>query len=168
MSPDEKTFVSTSSSSLSSSSYITTSLVCDSETGHCISGPFEFEESGNSFLSGTGVLDTCFNPDGKHILVRSRKTPSHHAVVWEIEKGEKVSQIKGSDFVFIHCGRNKGRIASVDWIDGDGSSFCVLVKLWDIGNDISDKLLFEVTGVTVTNYWVLILPDSLLMGNIWL
>ena len=151
LSPDEKTFVSTSLSLPSPYTCIITSYVCDSETGHCISGPFEFEESGNSFLSGTGVLDTCFNPDGKHILVRSRKTPSHHAVVWEIEKGEKVSQIKGSDFVFIHCGRNKGRIASVDWIDGDGSSFCVLVKLWDIGNDISDRL-FEVTGVAVTRF----------------
>jgi len=86
--------------------------------------------------------------------------PSHHAVVWEIERGEKVSQIEGFDFVFIHCGRNKGRIASMDWIDEDGSLIRritskdhptrILVKLWDIGNDVPDRL-FEVTGVTVTN-----------------
>ena len=58
----------------------------------------------------------------------------------------------------IHCGRNKGRIASVHWIDEDGSSARtfsstdlegegprptrILVKLWDI--DIFDRL-FEVT-----------------------
>ena len=60
--------------------------------------------------------------------------------------------------MFIHCGRNKGRIASVHWIDEDGSSARtfsstdlegegprptrILVKLWDI--DIFDRL-FEVT-----------------------
>jgi len=164
LSPDEKTFVSTSLSLSSSSSsspppYITTSYVCDSETGHCISGPFESEESRNRYyFLGTGVLDACFSPDRKHILVISRLTPSHHAVVWEIEKGEKVSQIEGFDFVFIYCGRNKGKIASMHWIDEDGSSFssidtgpcsnCILVKLWDIGNDISDRL-FKVTGVAV-------------------
>ena len=151
MSPDEKTFVSTSSFSTTITSY-----VCDSETGHCIAGPFESEESGNFFYEPAGVLDASFSPDGKHILVISRRT-SHHAVVWEIAKGEKVSQIEGFDFVFIHCGRNKGRIASVDWIGEDGSLILglsskskhtsrILVKLWDIGNDISDSL-FEVTGV---------------------
>ena len=160
LSPDEKTFVSTSSSLLSPP-YITTSHVCDSETGHCILGPFESKESGNHGVQWIGILNACFSPDGKHILVRSQMAPSHHAVVWEIERGEKVSQIEGFDFVFIHCGRNKGRIASMDWIDEDGSLIRritskdhptrILVKLWDIGNDISDKLLFEVTGVTVTN-----------------
>jgi len=145
---------------------MTISYVCDSETGHCISGPFESEESGNNFFSGTGVLDACFSPDGKHILVISRITPYYHAVVWEIERGKKVSQISGFDFVFIHCGRNKGKIASMHWIDEDGSSIRTIaltdlenqdrrstrilrVKLWDIGNDISDRL-FEVTGVAVT------------------
>jgi len=156
LSPDEKTFVSTSSMGMT-----TTSYVCDSETGHCISGPFESEESGNKYFWGTGVLDACFSPDGKHILAISRTTPSYHAVVWEIERGEKVSQIEGFDFVFIHCGRHKGRIASVDWIDEDGSLIrritskdhptCILVKLWDIGNDISDRL-FEVTGVAVARF----------------
>jgi len=64
--------------------------------------------------------------------------------------------------VFIHCDRNKGRIASVHWIDEDGSSARtfsstdlegegprptrILVKLRDIG--IFNRL-FEVTGVAV-------------------
>jgi len=116
LSPDEKTFVSTSLSS-----HITTSLVCDSEIGHCILGPLESKESGNYGVQWIGILNACFSPDGKHILVRSQMAPSHHVVVWEIERGKKVSQIKGFDFVFIHCGRNKGRIASMDWIDEDGS-----------------------------------------------
>jgi len=148
-----------------------TTYVCDSETGHCISGPFESHE----------FLDACFSPDKKHILVRYRRTPSYFAVVWEIERGEKVSHIEGFDFVFIHCGRNKGRIASVHWIDENGSSIRTIastdednssiltmtstdskdqgprstrilrVKVWDIGNDISDRL-FEVTGVAVTRF----------------
>jgi len=67
LSPDEKTFVSISSSLASG---ITISYVCDSETGHCISGPFESKESRNHFLGGTEFLDACFSPDGKHILVR--------------------------------------------------------------------------------------------------
>jgi len=136
--------------------------VCNSETGHCISSPLEFEESENHILRETKVLDACFSPDGRQILVRYRRTPSYFAVVWEIERGEKVSQIEGFDFMFIHCGRNKGRIASVDWIDEDGSSIqritsedyptrILRVKLWDIGNDISDRL-FEVTDVAVTRF----------------
>ena len=162
LSPDEKTFVSASSWDM------TTLYVCDSETGHCISGPFKSEESRNKFFWGTGILDACFSPDGKHILVISRITPSHHAVVWEIERGEKVSQIEGFDFVFIHCGRNKGIIASIHWIDEDGSSIPTIastdsenqgprsthilrVKLWDIGNGISGRL-FEVTGVAVAKF----------------
>ena len=164
LSPDEKTFVSTSSSSLWGR---TTLHVCDSETGHCISGPFKSKESGNRFFRGTRIFDACFSHDGKHILVRSHKTPYYHAVVWEIERGEKVSEIEGLDFVFIHCGRNKGKIASVHRInedgssirtiastdseDEDGSSTRILVKLWDIGSDISDRL-FEVTGVAVVKF----------------
>ena len=57
LSPDEKTFV-----SALPSWHMTTSYVCDSETGHCISGPFESEESGNKYILGTGVLDACFSP----------------------------------------------------------------------------------------------------------
>jgi len=165
LSLDEKTFVSTSLSRP-----IITSYVCNSETGHCISGPFESEESGKAFVGGSGILDACFSPDGKHILVRSQMTSPYHAVVWEIERGEKVSQIEGLEFVFIHCGRNKGKIASVHRIDEDGSlirtiastdradqgprSTRILVKLWDIGNGISDRL-FEVTGVAVAEFTVI-------------
>jgi len=163
LSPDEKTFVSTS---LSLESKATT-YVCDSETGHRISGPFELEEDGRRFFRGTKAFDACFSPDGKHILVRYERKLSYCAVVWEIERGEKVSQIEGIGFVFIHCGRNKGRIASMDWIDEDKSSIGTIastdpededgysiqsitskdhptrtlrVKLWDIGNDTSDRL----------------------------
>jgi len=154
---------------------ITTSYVCDSETGHCISGLFESTES--NYPWNTRLLDACFSPDGKHILVISRIPPFYHAVVWEIEMGEKISQIKGFDFAFIHCGQNKGRIVSVDWIDVDGSSIWtiastdsededrsliqsitskdhptrILVKLWDIGNDVPDRL-FEVADVAVTQF----------------
>jgi len=203
LSPDEKTFVCTSLSfSPPPPLHITTSYVCDSETGHCISGPFE---ESKKWLLGRTV--TCFSPDGKHVLVRYRRKSFYYAVVWEIETGEKVSQIEGFDFVFIHCGRNKGRIASVDWMyedgfsirtiastdseDEDGSSIRtiastdsedgssirtiastysededgfsiqiitsndhltrILVKLWDIGTDISDRR-FEVIDVAVTRF----------------
>ena len=155
--PDEKTFVFTSSSS---SSDITISYVCDSETGHCISGPFESKESRKKYFLETGVFDACFSPDRKHILFISWIIP-YHTVVWEIERGEKVSQIEGFDFMFIHCSLNQGRITSVDWVDEGGSLIQritskdhptrILVKLWDIGNDISDKL-FEITGVAITQF----------------
>jgi len=140
--------------------------VCDSETGHCISGPFQLT---NVDLSdwGTG-LDACFSPDGKHILVRCRPETilSCRAVVWDTERGEEFP-IEGFDFVFIHRGRNEGRIASMHWIDEDGSLIGtiahgvqrptrILVKMWDIGNDVSDRL-FESAGITVAQ-----------MGNIWL
>ena len=100
----------------------------------------------------------CFSPDGKHILVRSgfSYSSSCRAVVWDIARGEEVFRIKGFDSVFILCGRNEGRIASIDWIGEDGSFIPpdisedhltrILVKLWDIGNGTSDRL-FEVTGV---------------------
>jgi len=111
-SPDEKTFVSISSHA--------TMYVCDSETGHCISGPFELEIR----PTHTPGLHAYFSPDGKHILVRSRDSDTLHcpcpAVVWNIEKGEEVFRIEGFDFMFIHCGCNEGRIASMDWIDEDG------------------------------------------------
>ena len=78
LSPDEKTFASISEHA--------TMYVCDSETGHCISGPFELGV-GDTHYTG---LDACFSPDGKHILVRYRDsdTLSCRAVVWNIEKGE--------------------------------------------------------------------------------
>ena len=71
-------------------------------------------------------------------------------------------QIEGFDFVFIHCGCNEGRIASMDWIDEDGyliqtiasEDQCptrILVKLWDIGNHGFDGL-FDITGVAVAQF----------------
>ena len=53
-SPNENTFASISGS------HPETMHVCDSETGHCISGPFKLPY--NESLSGV-----CFSPDGKHI-----------------------------------------------------------------------------------------------------
>jgi len=105
----------------------------------------------------------CFSFDRKYILVRSRREDlsSRRAVVWDIARGEKVFRIEGFDFVFIHYGRHEGRIASVHCIDEDGSSVAsidegphstrILIKLWDIGNDISNRP-FEVTGVAVTQF----------------
>jgi len=55
---DEKTFASILSFKLM--------YICNSGTGHCISGPFEWR---NLSDSGPG-LTACFSPNGKHILVR--------------------------------------------------------------------------------------------------
>jgi len=118
------------------------------------------------------AIDLCDRrvgcPDGKHILVRCHHYDvlSRCVVVWYIGGGEEF-QIEGFDFVFIHYGRNKGRIASMDWIDEDRSSIWiiastdledrgprsirVLVKLWDIGSRIFDRLS-KVTDVVVTQF----------------
>ena len=81
-----------------------TMYICDSETGHRISGPFE--------LPNYGVVhNVCFSPDGKRILLRFRSC----AVVWDIEMGEEPFQIEGHDFAFIH---HNGRIVSAK-VDGD-------------------------------------------------
>ena len=148
LSPDEKTFASISIDAIM--------YVCDSETGHCISGPFELRNLDFSFPRDR--IDACFSPDGKHILVRSRRENelSCRALVWNIEKGEEVFQIKGFDFVFIHCGCNEGRIASIHWIDEviaseDQHPTRILVKLWDIGNHEFDGL-FDITGVAVAQF----------------
>jgi len=124
-SPDQSTFLSTSHDAM---------YICDSETGHCISGPFEISDS----------YDVCFSPSGKHILSKF----CSHAVVWDIEMGEEQFQIKGSDFAFIHHG---GTIASVDWFneDGDSDNFedkdptQIMVQFWDASNGalIPNRLL---------------------------
>jgi len=154
LSPDEKTFASISHDAIM--------YVCDSETGHCVTGPFELGNLDSP--DWWDRIDGCFSPDGKHILVRCRHRNelSCQAVVWNIEKGEGVFQIEGFDFAFIHGGHNKGRIASIDWIDEDGSSIRtiasedqhptrILVKLWDIGNVKFDQL-FDITGVVVAQF----------------
>jgi len=108
--------------------------VCDSETGHCISGPFELCNYGE-------VYNACFSPDGKHILLKFLSI----AVVWDIEMGEEQFQIEGYHFAFIH---HDGRIASMHWVDGR-----ILVKFWDSSNGalIPNRLL-EVDDVTVTQF----------------
>jgi len=111
-----------------------TMYVCDSKTGHCISGPFELRNYGE-------VYNACFSPDGKCILVEFYP----YAVVWDIEVGEKQFRIEGHRFAFIH---HDGRIASMHWVDGR-----ILVKFWDSSNGalISDRL-FEVNDVAVTQF----------------
>ena len=147
LSPDEKTFASISDSA--------TMYICDSETGHCISGPFNLRNQSSMLPK-----DACFSPDGKYILVRCHSYDSSPscAVVWNIEKEEE--EIEGFDFVFIHCGHNEGRIASMDRIhdDYDESTVapeerptCIWVKLWDIGNRISDRL-FMIMGMNVARF----------------
>jgi len=108
--------------------------VCDSETGHCISGPFELHNYGE-------VYNACFSPDGKRILLKFLSI----AVVWDIEMGEVQFQIEGHRFAFIH---HDGRIASTHWVDGR-----ILVKFWNSSNGalISDRLL-EVNDVAVTQF----------------
>ena len=111
-----------------------TMYVCDSETGHCISGPFELYNYGE-------VYNACFSPDGKHILLEFLSI----AVVWDIEMGEEQFQIEGHHFAFIH---HDGRIVSTHWVDGR-----ILVKFWDSSNGalIPNRLL-EVNDVAVTQF----------------
>jgi len=120
-----------------------TMYVCDSETGHRISGPFELPNHGM-------VYNACFSPDGKRILLGF----GSYAVVCDIEMGEEQFQIKGYNFAFIH---RDGRIVSACGVDGDWdgshdeSEFRILVQLWDAGNGtlISNRLL-EVNDVAGT------------------
>jgi len=162
LSPDEKTFASISAPHGLSTILLRrkpTMYVCDSETGHCISGPFKLRN-----LAFTGRVDAFFSPDGEHILVRCRRENelSCHASVWNIEKGEEMFQIEGFDFVFIHCGNNEGKIASIHWVDEDGSSIRtiasedqrptqILVKLWDIANG-AFRRLFEINDIAVAQF----------------
>ena len=98
-SPDESTFV-----SISDDKFM---CVCDSETGHCISGPFEL-------LHDESVYGACFSPGGRRILLKFKS----YAVVLDIGTGEEHFRIEGLDFVFIG---HEGKIASAHWIDEDGS-----------------------------------------------
>ena len=125
---DESTFASITSQTM---------YVCDSETGHRISGPFELPNYGK-------IYDACFSPDGKHILLEFDSC----AIVWD---GEKQFRIEGHVFAFIH---HDGRIVSACEVDGDWdgsqdqSAFRMVVQLWDSGNGtlISNRLL-EVNDV---------------------
>jgi len=135
-SPDKSTFFSRSGDTV---------CICDSETGHCISGPFKMPEC--KYRS-----QAHFSPTGSHILFKCRS----YAVVWDIEAGEEQFRVKGSDFAFIH---HDGRIASADWFDEDGNLYNseggnlddsedkgamrILVKSWDASNGalICNRLL---------------------------
>ena len=122
-SPDESTFASIS---------VRIMCVCDSETGHCISGPFQLRHD-------EYIYDACFSPGGRRILLELKS----HARVLDIGTGEEQFRIEGSNFVFIH---HDGRIASTHWIDGDKTR--IVVKLWDASNGalISNRL-FKVNDV---------------------
>jgi len=133
---DESTFASITSQTM---------YVCDSETGHRISGPFELFNHGE-------VYGACFSPDGKRILL----VFGSYAVVWDIEMGEERFRIEGYQFAFIH---HNGRIVSACGVDGnwdgsqDESGFRILVQLWDGGHGtlISNRLL-EVNDVAGTRF----------------
>ena len=114
--------------------------VCDSETGHCISGPFELRHD-------ESVYGACFSPGGRHILLKFKS----YAIVLDIGTGEEQFWIEGLDFVFIQ----DGRIASIDGIDEDkaGEKTRIVVKLWDAssGSLISNRL-FEVNDIAGTQF----------------
>ena len=146
---DESTFASISDDGIM--------CVCDSETGHCISGPFELPH--NEF-----VYDGCSSHDGRRVLLEFRT----YAVVLGIGTGEEQEQfrIEGWHFVFI---RHDGRIASTHWIDEDGKVIPrtfwgasedeggdqtrIVVKLWDASNGVLiSNRLFEVNDVARTRF----------------
>ena len=85
--------------------------VCDSETGHPISGPFQLKYC-------VWFQAAYFCPIGTNILVRDYDS----AVIQDIKRSKEQFTIEGRDFVFIQCGRQHSSIVSFDWIDKDGSS----------------------------------------------
>ena len=74
-SPDENIFASISDNNV---------YVCDSETGHLISGPFQLKYR-------AWFQAACFCPSGTHILVGNYDG----AVVWDIKRGEEQFAIEG-------------------------------------------------------------------------
>ena len=141
---DESTFVSTLGLGRFQTVY-----VCDSETGHCISGPCE--------LPNLGIgRNACFSPDGKRILLEF----DSDIVVWDIEMGKEQLRIKGYGSAFIY----DGRIASIYWVDEgasddteDEGSTRLLVKLWDASD-----------GALISNrVKMLPSPNFLRMGVFW-
>ena len=95
-SPDESTFLYRS---------LDTVYICDSETGHCISGPFKVPKDGD---------DALFSPSGKHILFKYKS----YAILWDIERGEEQLRLKGYDSAFVH---HDGRIVSAHLFNGDAN-----------------------------------------------
>jgi len=143
-SPDESTFASICDDKIM--------CVCDSETGHCISGPFQLHHK-------QSVHGACFSPGGRRILLEFYS----YAVVLDIGTGEEQFRIEGWHFVFI---RHDGRIASthrssIAW-EGEGvRPTRTVVKLWDAssGSLISNRL-FVVNDAALP-------PNFLLMGVFW-
>jgi len=135
LSPDENTFA-----SISRTNHKIIMCVCDSETGHCISGPFELPHN-------ELVHDACFSSDGRRILLKLES----HAVVLDIETGEEQFWIEGLNFVFIHHDR---RIASTHCIGGNkGGDQTLVVQLWnDRSGALISNRLFEVNDVTHTQF----------------
>ena len=130
-SPDESTFASISAHD--------DMIICDSETGRCIS---------RIKLPYDAVSGACFSPDGKHILLEYKS----YAIVLDIVTGQEQFQIKGRDFGFIH---HDGRIASTHWIgEGEGGyPTGILVKLWDASSGVLVcNRLFEVNDVACTQF----------------
>ena len=127
-SPDEKTFTFTSDRNV---------YICDSETGHLISDPFELKHHSSPKYA-------CFSLSGTHILIGY----DNSGVVWDIERGEEQFRISGRRFVFIQCDCLHGSIASINEDENeneDGSSFQTRltrtrVKLWDVENGTSSSL----------------------------
>ena len=146
LSPDERIFASISAQ-YKQYEKPSTMYICDSETGHCILGPFQLINLDSPWAH----KNACFSPDGKYVLVRYRPHNALvcHTVVWDIERGEEVFQIQGFDFVFIHCGHNEGRIASMDWIDED-EPVSQTVALTDLEDE--NKFLTRLKEPTSNSY----------------
>ena len=81
-SPDESTFASICDDEIM--------CVCDSETGHCISGLFQLPYNEH-------VYNACFNPGRRCILLKLKS----YAAVLDIGTGEEQFQIEGLDFIFV-------------------------------------------------------------------
>ena len=119
-------------------------------------------------LSDLGLgLDTCFSPDGKHILVRC-------CCIILPCTGLGHSQIEGFDFVFIHCGCDEGRTVSVHWIMKMDFQFGQLPQqTWKMKGCVrpaprsSCGISAMVYSAGFMRWPVSSSPDYLLMGNIW-
>ena len=128
-SPDEKTFASISVEE------IATMYICDSETGHRISGPFESKVKDSHCHGG------CFDPDGKHFLLQC----GDYAVVWDIERGKKQLEFEANNSAFVCHGRYHGRIASTHQDQTE-----IWVKLRDAGNGVLlSNELFKVSDAGI-------------------
>ena len=128
-SPDEKTFASISVEE------IATMYICDSETGHRISGPFESKVKDSHCHGG------CFDPDGKHFLLQC----GDYAVVWGIERGKKQLEFEANNSAFVCHGRYHGRIASTHQDQTE-----IWVKLRDAGNGVLlSNELFKVSDAGI-------------------